>query len=527
MQITTQLSLKNAVDLEKMRESISSKYEKEMDAIKREMQDDFARNALRQAEQIEALEMNHEEEITQLRRKYEQEEVDGIRQEVQGDIMRQAEQLEELEIRHAEDLRQLRGKYERDEVEEMRQEVQDEFARDTWRQIAEVEELERKHAEEVKRLRQKYGREDVERMRQGVEERTAQRSMVKPEEFEELEIKHANELKRVKSNYEAVLTEKTQELQNEVNILKSLLEGSDKAVRKMSMDLLDSKPPAPRRTSRDSVDAIPTAPPLHPLPGIGFEHLIVPVNRFGEGGTPFSSTETLIPRFAEGGVENAYRDALHDVSSDDGSRAGTSTTGSISSLFHGAGARDAPWTNTAGRDEVEQSRQSALRNLRQQYRPSDSDSGKSYDQMMEAPLTEEEERLNKIVREKDEETRGLLAKQREEYDILYQGRIQELEKECTQMEDFIHKLNYKHEQDINALKEQSLKLAEEKIKEVREEAVNEKIQLLKDDTEHLETSKIDLIEKHEKMLKKFMKQQEEEMEELKRGKFFLTDVSGT
>ncbi|XP_065053400.1 A-kinase anchor protein 9-like isoform X3 [Rhopilema esculentum] len=498
-EITTQISLKNAMDLENVRTSVTEKYQQEMEAIKKELQDDFQRNALRHAAEIEDMEISHAEELRLAKRSLTVDEVEAIKRAVEEDFaenaLNQARQIEELELRHAEELKRLREKYEAEEVEDVRREMQEGLAQNALRLALQMEELESRHAGQLKHLRQKYERDEVD----GARADAGRKSPVDLEQAEEVEKKHKDDLKQVKHKYEKLLHEKTQELQSEVNVLRSLLEGGHKQLRKIS---------------KDYVDAVPSAPPFHDMPGGSFESLVVPTRRFGEGATPSSSTETLIARFADGEVVNALNDALQDISSDEASRAGTSLTGSLPSLFNHVGARYPGVRHDGGHDEVEQNREAVIREMRRRFRPSESDSGKSYDQMMEMPLMEEE-RLHKLLREKDDETRHQLEKQREEYDHLYQGRIQELERENAQMEEYIHQINSKHERDISALKDKSLALAEQKLDEVKEEAAVEKVELQKEAHENLEKSKMELIEKHEKMLKKFMKQQDDLTQELK------------
>ena len=69
--LNTTLALKQAQENEKLRRKLTRKYEKEMDAIRSEMQDDFSRNALRQAEQLEMMEMNHKNELSKLKKEME------------------------------------------------------------------------------------------------------------------------------------------------------------------------------------------------------------------------------------------------------------------------------------------------------------------------------------------------------------------------------------------------------------------------------------------------------------------------
>lgn len=495
--------MKNAVDLENLRNDLTSKYEKEIDAIKKELQKDFELNALRQAAQIEEIEIRHAEELNNARKRLSDNEREAIRRDLEKEFARSvtshAEQIEELEMRHAEELRYFREEYEQEEVGAVRREIQGDLAHNAMQLAQQMEELESKHAEEMKRLRLKYERDEVDNLRQEMrEEDLGRRSTKQSDDIREIELKHEEDLKHIKERYELLLTEKTQELQSEVNVLKSLLEGSQKQLHKIS---------------KDFVDAVPTAPPFHEMPG-SVESLIVPRHEYTEGMTPAGSTETLIARFRDGDVVNALNDAYRSY--DDVSRTGTSLSGSVPSLFQPPGRTHYPVARSEeGHDEVEQNREAVISAMRRRYRPSDSDSGRSYDQMMEPMIMEDEEGMNKFLREKEDEMRARLAKQKEDLESLYEQRIHELEK-------YIHSLQAKHDYDVKSLKERSLQLAEEKLNEVREEAAVEKVHLQKEAYLKLESSQKELNEKNENLLKQFMKEQEKMTEELKNGKIILS-----
>ena len=497
-QATTQISLKNAVDLENLRRDLIEKYEKEIEAIKEELQKDFEMNALRQAAEIEDMEIRHVEEVRKAKRKLEDDEREAIRRELEAEFSRSAvshaEEIEELENRHVDELRRFREKYELEEVGAIRRDMEDDLAHNAIKLAEQMEELEMKHAEEMKRLRQKYERDEVDGIRQEMREES-ERTSQQRDQIREIELKHEEDLRHIKQRYERLLTEKTQELQSEVNVLRSLLEGSQKELRKISPDF---------------VDAFPTAPPLHEMPG-SVESLIIPRSRLEDGVTPSGSTETLIARFRDDNVVNALNDAYRDMSSDDGSRVGTSLSGSVPSLFYPGGTRYPVARLGAGHDEVEQNQEAVLKEMRRRFRPSDSDSGRSYDQMMEPALVAEDELIAKVVREKDDEMQAHLAKQKEDLDNLYQERIHNLEA-------YIHNLHAKYEHDVSVLKEKSLQLAEEKLNEVREEAAIEKVHLQKEAYLKMESSQKELNDKNEKILKKFIKEQEKLTEELKNGR---------
>lgn len=509
--------MKNAVDLENLREELKEKFEKELDAIKNELQKDFEMNALRQAAEIEELEIRHAEELREARRRIPADEREAIRREIEEEfsmvILTQTEQIEELERKHAAELRSVREKYDREEAGVIHGELGGDLAHNAIMLARQMEELETKHADEMRRLRQKYERDELDGTRREMREEFVMKSPtphppLRSDQIQELELKHEEDLKHIKHRYEELLAEKTQELQSEVNLLKSLLEGSKQQLWKMS---------------QDSVDAVPTAPPFHEMDPGDMESLIVPKRQFQEGITPSASTETLIPRFRDGDILNALNDAYRGTSSDDASHFGTSSlSGSVPSLPYPSGARYpvARHEGGDGHDEVEQNQEAVLNEMRRRWRPSDSDSGRSYDQMMEPCLEDDEQRISKLMAEKESEMRDQLSKQKEDLENLYQERIHNLE-------GYIHSMHMKHEHEVNVLKEKSLQLAEEKLNEVKEEAAIEKVHIRKEAHVKLENSQKELNEKNDKLLKKFITEQEKLTEELKNGEFMLRNLLKT
>ena len=499
-QATTEISMKNAQDLESLRRELIEKYEHQIESMKEILQKDFEANALRQAAEIEELEMRHADELKMARRQLEDDQRRSIRRELEEEFSRiaveQAEQMQEREMRHAEELRLLRERYELGGGNSVHREVDNDIASNAINLARQMEELEMKHADEMKRLRQKYEREEVDVIRREMREGFDREPALQSDQIQDIELRHEKDLTHLKERYEALLAEKTHELRNEVNVLRSLLEDSKKEIHRLSDNF---------------VDAVPSAPPLNDLPGSrSMDSLAIPRHMLGEGATPTSSTETLIERFRDGDVVKAFNEACKDVSSDDGSHMGTSFSGSVPSLLYPGGAPYPVARPEAGRDEVEQNQEAVLEEMRRRFRPSDSDSGRSYDQMME-PGLEEEESSAKLLREKVDELQAKLAKQKEELEGHYHARIHDLEQ-------YIHRLATEHAREVHGLREQGLQQVEKEVNEVKEEAAIEKVHLQKEAYLQLQTSKMELNDKNEKLLKKFIKEQDKATEELKNGK---------
>lgn len=282
--------------------------------------------------------------------------------------------------------------------------------------------------------------------------------------------------------------------------------GMDRQIRAVSQDYLSAGKPSRVRSA------------IH----VGMD------NRRGSGqgldaednATLAGSTDTLISRFADGDVENVLRDVQDIASSDSGSRLGSSYEGSVPNLFARPDARVTSSQSYGEPGAPGGYPQDAVSDLRQRFRVSDSDSSRSYDQLMEAPLIEEEERISRILQSKDDEMRVLLSRQGEEYDQFYQGRVREMEAACMQMDEYIHKLNDQHRVEMDALKNKSLKLAEENIKDVRQEHEKEKAMIHKKDEEKLSALKLELVGKQEKLIEKFVKQQDGQMDGMRDGTSF-------
>lgn len=488
--------MKNAQDLESLRRDLTGKYEHEIEAMKENLQKDFEVNALRQAAEIEELEMKYSDELKVARRQLEDDKKRAIRRELEEEFSRiaveHAEQMQEREMRHAEELRLLRERYELGRGETIHREMENDIALNAINLAQQMEELEMKHADEMKRLRQKYEREEVDVIRREMRDGLDGEPAMQSGQIQDIELRHEKDINHLKERYEVLLAEKTHELQNEVNVLRSLLEDSKKELH---------------RLSHDSVDAVPSAPPLNELPGSSsLDSLAIPRHMLGEGVTPSSSTETLIARFRDGDVVKAVNDAYKDMSSDDGSRTGTSFSGSVPSLLYPGGTPYPVGRPEAGHDEVEQGQAAVLDEMRRRFRPSDSDSGRSYDQMME-PGLEEMESNAKLLREKEDELQARFAKQKEELENRYQAHIRNLE-------EYIQRLVTEHAREVQGLREQGLQQVEKEVNEVKEEAAIEKVHLQKE----AYLNKMELNEKNEKLLKKFMKEQDKATEELKNGK---------
>ena len=486
--------MKNALDLENLRRELTEKYEREIDAIKEELQKDFEANSMRQAAEIEELELKHVGEL-KVKRELEEHERRRIRLELEEEFSKiaidQAKQIQELEMRHVEEIKLLRERYELGKEGTIHKEMEDDLAENAIKLAQQMEELEMKHADEMRRLRQKYERKDGDSIKRGMRNELDGRLPLQLDHIREIESEHEKDLKQIKERYELLLAEKTQELQSEVNVLKCLLEDSQKELRRLSHDV---------------VDAVPSAPPLNELPGSSsIESLVIPAQRLDLGTTPSGSTETLIPRFGDGSVVNALNDAYKDMYSDDGSRVETSISSSMPSLLFPGGHPYPVARSDAGHDEVEQTGETTLEEMKRRFRPSDSDSNRSYDQMMEPGLVEDE-KVSKLMREKEYEMQARLAKQKEELEGLYQARIRNLD-------EYILRLKTEHAHEVQALAERGFRQAEEQVHEVKEEAAIEKVHLQKE----AYLNQMALNEQNEKILKKFMKEQEKATEELKNG----------
>ena len=547
VQATTEISMKNAIDLENLRRDLTERYEKEIEAIKKELQKDFEANAMRQAAQMEELEIGRLEELRMARRELEDDERRAIRRELEEEFSRiaasQTEKIQELEQRHAEELQMLRERYGMHGSGVVRAEREDDLALNAIQLAKQMEELEMKHADEMKRLRQKYEREEVDGVKREINEEFDRRLPLQSQQIQEIELRHEKDLKLIKERYETLLAEKTQELRSEVNVLRSLLEGSQQELHKITQDF---------------TDAVPSAPSLDQLPhGGNHEYLGIPQHMLGEGPTPTGSTETIIARFRDGDVASAVNDAYKDMSSDDGSRTGTSFSGSVPNMLYPGGApyptagmgvghddvernQEAlmeemkrrlrpsdtetsfsgsvpnlfypgrpPYPTTGmvvGHDEVETNQEALLDEMKRRFRPSDSDSGRSGDQMMEPGMFEEDDKIAKLLHEKDEEMQAKLTKQKEELENLYQARIRDLN-------GYIHNMQARYNYEMEAMKNRDLQQAEEQVLEVREKAAIEKVHLQKE--AHLKMQSKEM--ESDKLLKKLIKEQEKAIEDLKNG----------
>ena len=553
-QATTEISMKNAVDLENLRRDLTDRYEKEIETIKKELQKDFEANAMRQAAQMEELEIGRLEELRMARRELEDDERRAIRRELEEEFSRiaasQAEKIQELEIRHAEELQALRERYEREDSGGMRLEREDDLALNAIQLAKQMEELEMKHADEMKRLRQKYEREEVDGVRREINEEFDQRLPLQSEQIQAIELRHERDLQLLKERYETLLAEKTQELRSEANVLRSLLEGSQQELHTITQDF---------------ADAVPSAPSLDEVPNSGnHEYLGIPRHMLGEGATPTSSTETIIARFRDGDVASAVNDAYRDMSSDEVSRtetsfsgsapnllypggppyptAGmgvghdevernqealmeemkrrlrpsdteTSFSGSVPNMFYPGGAPYPAAGMGVGHDEVERNQETLLEEMKRRFRPSDSDSGRSGDQMMEPGMFEEDERIAKLLHEKDDELQAKLTKQKKELENLYQARIRDLN-------GYIQNMQARHNYEMEAMKNRNSQQAEEQVLEAREKAAIEKVHLQKE--AHLKMQSKEM--ESDKLLKKLIKEQEKATEDLKNGEYDIMSI---
>eukprot|EP00794_Sanderia_malayensis_P003343 gene3343-3832_t len=396
---------------------------------------------------------------------------------------------------------------------------------------------------------------ELDAVRREMQEDYSRNAFRQAAEIEQLETRHADELKKAKYEADKIMQEKMQEWQTEVNLLKSLLEGQEKPIEPATEDFVDAgrpyeKPIVP--ATEDFVDAgrpyeKPIVPATENFVDAGRPYEAGPVDYGAErsreptmfqppgahsldvedNATVSGSTETLIARFADGRVESVLRDVQDVASSGGGSRySGDSSRhsfgGSAPNLFHSATPNAPPWEGDFYHDQIRREQDSRLSEMRERFRSSSSDnSGKSGDQKMEGPLMEEGEKA-RLLQEKDDEMRMFLMKQKEEFDLAYLGRIQQgemrihdLERDLAQAQNYIHQLNEKHFYEMNELKNKSLQLAEEKIKEVQEESAHEREELRKQEEEKTMDTKVELSKKHQKMLNKLIEDQKKEMDVLR------------